>query len=483
MFGLLSRKESKSILKTASDDADTLSLAHESNISIGLPDGESVATSKLDDRQFDFDFEIINTATYRKVFNMARSKIPPKNGSRAYSPPQASTSGSANAPETVELPSINAHAAIHPVVASKESEPFSSRPNASSRDIRSHSILPKDSVEAAGEHDADSENQPESTSKKSEFRIGEYDVGTTIESRGGCEVKRAWSKDHRQQFAIKFIRREPGASDTNHSQEDWHVLMILKGLSHPNIIRLHDIFETESHFAVVLKYMPDVSLAKYVVVQTLSEHVSRKLFAQIISAVGYLHRKGIVNPRLLCSQVHLDSNRNVLLTGFSTVTIFHIQDGPRFKTGNSVVELYCSVPEESPRFYEARQADVWSCGVILVSAQYGLILDINNVKYFMMAGSLPFGDVVNTTGYDAQLQLNYVSSEAMKFPDYFPMRVRRLVERMLAKDFTERAELPEVAEHIRLSDYAYADIMSDIIDNPISGPRYSEGCLSLAFQF
>ena len=50
-------------------------------------------------------------------------------------------------------------------------------------------MLPKDSAEAAGdgtggiqeeEHDADTENQPEPTSKKSEFRIGEYSVGTTF---------------------------------------------------------------------------------------------------------------------------------------------------------------------------------------------------------------------------------------------------------------------------------------------------------------
>ena len=85
MLGLLSRKESKSILKTASDDADTLSLAHEKNASFALSDGESVTTSKLDDKEFEFDSEIINTAAYRKVFNKARSKLPPKKGTRSQS--------------------------------------------------------------------------------------------------------------------------------------------------------------------------------------------------------------------------------------------------------------------------------------------------------------------------------------------------------------------------------------------------------------
>ena len=55
-----------SILKTASDDADTLSLAHENNNIVGLPDGESATTSKLGGTEFDFDLEIINTATYQR---------------------------------------------------------------------------------------------------------------------------------------------------------------------------------------------------------------------------------------------------------------------------------------------------------------------------------------------------------------------------------------------------------------------------------
>lgn len=147
-------------MKTASDDADTLTLAHESKNSIDLPDGESVTTSKLDSMEFEFDFELINTAAYRKVFNKARSNLPPEKGSRVHSPPHAPTSSSASAPVTVELPSFNTHA-----------------------------VITKDTTEAAGdgtggmreeEHDADSENQPESTSKKSEFRIGEHSVGTTI---------------------------------------------------------------------------------------------------------------------------------------------------------------------------------------------------------------------------------------------------------------------------------------------------------------
>ena len=483
MLGLLSNKESKTILRTASDDADTLSLAHESNTSTGLPDGESVTTSKLDSREFEFDFEIINTAAYRKVFNKARSKLPPEKGSRVYSPPHAPTSSGAGVPETVGLPSINALAVIHSGVTSQKSEPSSSHPNVSSQDIRSHSVLPMDSADAVDdgtggmrdeEHDADSENQPESNSKESEVRISGYSVGTTVGTGRRGKVKLAWKKDHSHHFAVKFIRREPDALGTDLPRNRSHRFAILRGLSHPNIIRLHDAFETASHSAFVLDYIPGGSLVEYVNMKThLPEHESQRLFAQIVSAVGYLHRKGIVNSTLSCSKVLLDINRNATLTGFTNVKAFDVAESPRMLMGNFTEEIYCYDREDSPCFDEAREADVRSCGIILVSAQYDLILDVNDVKYFMLAGHLHSAALVKPPGYDAQLQLTYTP---MTFPEYFPFRVQKLVRRMLAERFQVRATLQDVAGHSWLSGHAH------IIKEPIvpSGwyTSFGEGYLS-----
>ena len=265
-------------MKTASDDADKLSLAHENNSSVGLPDGESSTNSKVDDREFDFDFEVINTAAYRKAFNKARSRLRRKEGSQANIPPHSPTSSGLDVPETAKLPSINAPSAIHSVVASQKNQFYSSLPNASSPDIGSDSVLPEGSAEGADDgsggvqgeqHKAGLEDQLPSTPKNSEFPFGEYTVVTTIGAGQKGEVKLAWKKDRSHQVAIKFIRREPAASDTNHPPKILHEFAILRGLSHPNIIRLYDIFETKSHFPVVLEYIPGGSLAECVAVKTL----------------------------------------------------------------------------------------------------------------------------------------------------------------------------------------------------------------------
>ena len=126
--------------------------------------------------------------------------------------------------------------------------------------------------------------------------------------------------------------------------------MVLRGLSHPNIIRLYDAFATASYSAIVLEYIPGGSLAEYVAKKTrLTEDCSQKLFAQIISAVGYLHRNCVLHSTLSCSKVLLDSNQNAVLTGFSNATDLDARYSPPY------------------RFHESSQADVWSCGNILVS--------------------------------------------------------------------------------------------------------------------
>ena len=398
MLGLLTKKESKSILKTASDDADTLSLVHENNASDGLPDGESVITSKLDDTEFDFDFEIINTAAYRKAFNKARSRLPSEKQSQAVIPPHPPTSWGTGASETASSTSANNPAAIHSVVAGQENA-FSSRPNALSQDIGSRSMLPKNSSEGAcdgsgrmreEQHDAGLEDQRLSTPRGNEFSFGEYTIGQTIGKGRRGKVKLAWNKDGGHQVALKIIKCDSNAFDTNHKRIRSE-FVLLRRLSHPNIIRLHELLESRSSLAVVREYIPGGSLVEYLAVHGISGQIPQRLFAQIISAVGYLHRKGIVHLGLSCSKVLLDFNQNVVLTGFSNARTFdskdvHLMSECMDRRGFPMGNIHLERPEEPDysapeasrlRLYEGRKADVWSCGIMLVSTQYGLTLDAN----------------------------------------------------------------------------------------------------------
>ena len=102
-----------------------------------------------------------------------------------------------------------------------------------------------------------------------------------------------------------------------------------------------------------------------------------------------------------------------------------------------------------------------------------MISDTDDLENFMLTGDLAFAKgIVNSEGDDAQLQLEHQSTLMRITSRYYSDHARHLVTRMFEKPLTKRAHLPEVAEHLWLSDFA--DIMSDIIQNPISRPYYPE---------
>jgi hypothetical protein len=90
------------MLKTALDDASTLTSAHEDSERTDLRDGESLASTEIDDTEFDFDFEVINTAASRKVFNTAGRKLTPSQRGETQEP-KSSTPDKADISQTEAL--------------------------------------------------------------------------------------------------------------------------------------------------------------------------------------------------------------------------------------------------------------------------------------------------------------------------------------------------------------------------------------------
>ena len=51
-----------------------------------------------------------------------------------------------------------------------------------------------------------------------------------------------------------------------------------------------------------------------------------RLFAQLVSGVGYLHKKGIVHRDLKLENLLLDRNRNIIITDFGFANVFDPAD-------------------------------------------------------------------------------------------------------------------------------------------------------------
>ena len=236
------------------------------------------------------------------------------------------------------------------------------------------------------------------SSRRKETRFGEYILGQTLGEGEFGKVKLGWKTDGSVQVAIKLIRRESLGNNPSRLPKINREIKILETLQHPNIVKLHEMVETPQYIGMVLEYASGGELFDYILNHRyLKDNTARKLFAQLVSGVGYLHKKGIVHRDLKLENLLLDRNRNIIITDFGFANTFDARDSleeeieyhlsdkeyvrrmelDKIRNGTRRGDLMATscgspcyaAPElvVTDSLYTGRKVDVWSCGVILVS--------------------------------------------------------------------------------------------------------------------
>ncbi|GAA5955616.1 hypothetical protein JCM3765_001802 [Sporobolomyces pararoseus] len=247
-----------------------------------------------------------------------------------------------------------------------------------------------------------------------------------------------WGED----VAIKLIKR--GNVDTaQRGEKVRREIEVLKMVRHPNIVRLYDVIETEKYIGIVLEYASGGELFDHILAHRyLKERDASRLFAQLISGVSYLHRKGVVHRDLKLENLLLDRNRNVIITDFGFANRFN--DATTDLMATSCGSPCYAAPElvvQDGR-YIGTAVDVWSCGVIL---------------YAMLAGYLPYDDdPANPEGDNINLLYKYILNTPLIFPDWITEEPRHLLHMMLVPDPTLRCTIEDVTRHSWLRKYAPA---------------------------
>ncbi|EEP82249.1 hypothetical protein UREG_07114 [Uncinocarpus reesii 1704] len=314
-----------------------------------------------------------------------------------------------------------------------------------------------------------------------ETTFGDYILGQTLGEGEFGKVRLGWKRDGSVQVAIKLIRRETLGNNPSRLPKIHREIAILRELSHPNIVRLHEMVETDRHIGIILEYASGGELFDYILNQRyLKDHAARRLFAQLVSGVGYLHKKGIVHRDLKLENLLLDQNRNIIITDFGFANTFNPADelseeieynlmnrefvkrmrldrpDAKGMRRGDLMQTSCGSPcyaapelVVSDSLYTGRKVDVWSCGVIL---------------YAMLAGYLPFDDdPANPDGDNINLLYKYIVTTPLTFPEYVTPHSRDLLRRILVPDPRKRADLFEVARHSWLAEYA--TVVSHITSN------------------
>ncbi|PBP16947.1 Protein kinase-like (PK-like) [Diplocarpon rosae] len=407
----------------------------------------------------------------------------PRDSQAASAGPRPAMAVAAPAPAS-SGPSREPSAVLNRVVVSKPegdvdrerermAEAVGSSPVAHSTTPGGLSVVGSEGVEDGGRGGSRSRHDHSTSKREKSSKFGDYYLGNTLGEGEFGKVKMGWKQEGGVQVAVKLIRRDSVGTNPTRLAKIYREIAILREISHPNIVRLHEMVETEKQIGIILEYASGGELFDYILNHRyLKDNAARRLFAQLVSGVGYLHKKGIVHRDLKLENLLLDRNRNIIVTDFGFANTFNPDDElgeeieynlasrdyvkrmeldkvlPGGHRRGDLMQTSCGSPcyaapelVVSDSLYTGRKVDVWSCGVIL---------------YAMLAGYLPFDDdPANPEGDNINLLYKYIVSTPLTFPEYVTPHARDLLRRILVPDPRKRADLFEVARHSWLSEYSH----------------------------
>ncbi|DAA22814.1 TPA: serine/threonine-protein kinase MARK2-like [Bos taurus] len=166
--------------------------------------------------------------------------------------------------------------------------------------------------------------------------IENYDILQTIGEGQFAKVKLARHVLTKEVVAIKVIQK---TNQSSSGLKEWNQeINSLKTVSHPNIVKLLEVIDTEETLFIVMEYVSGGDLFTYLEAKgRLTEGEARGLFRQLVSALQHCHQRGVVHRDLKLGNLLLDANNNVKISDFG----LRIQDLMAISVNNSVhIENY-----------------------------------------------------------------------------------------------------------------------------------------------
>ena len=171
-------------------------------------------------------------------------------------------------------------------------------------------------------------------------------------------------------FALKFIELRWTPREAKYIERE--IINQFK-LKHPHVIKLEEIFVTDTHLALVMEYADGGDLFNYVRQRgSLSESHARWFFQQIILALDYCHQMDVVNRDIKMENILLSSNELmthgmplVKLSDFGFSKDVATQSPPKTRLGTPMYIAPEVLKNTMGTNYDGKKCDVWSAGVVL----------------------------------------------------------------------------------------------------------------------
>uniref|UniRef100_A0A8C8VFJ7 Protein kinase domain-containing protein n=1 Tax=Pelusios castaneus TaxID=367368 RepID=A0A8C8VFJ7_9SAUR len=274
-----------------------------------------------------------------------------------------------------------------------------------------------------------------------------YEIGQLLRTKEFCELCLARERRTDQLLICKRFLKKDGRKVRQAARNE---ILILKMVSHPNILQLIDTFETRKEFYIIQELATGGDVFDWILdLGCYTEKDASSVVRQVLEALAYLHSLHIVHRNLKLENLvyHTQQSRaKVMLRDFCL---------SRFENG--AITEPCGTPEYLAPEVIARQrygrpVDCWAVGVIL---------------FILLSGNPPFYDDVeqeSSRGYDRRLFRQILTGEYSFDPPYWDdisPAAKKLVSQLLEVDQDQRITAQEALGHIWVGEWGRGRGMYD----------------------
>lgn len=193
--------------------------------------------------------------------------------------------------------------------------------------------------------------------------LSEFQIIKEIGRGGFSKVYLALHKKTKMQYALKKLNLK------KISQTDYKMIInelkIHSKLTHPNIVKFHDVIIEGSNLFIILEYCKDGSLFNYIRSKKLSQKKIKNIFKQILTGVSHIHKNGIIIRDLKPENI-VKTGDTFKLCDFGWSVFMSNTDLRSQKAGT----LAYMSPESLLGNFQNQSSDIWSLGILLYELHF-----------------------------------------------------------------------------------------------------------------
>ena len=252
---------------------------------------------------------------------------------------------------------------------------------------------------------------------------GRYRIVRKLGAGGMADVYLAEDQELGRRVAIKILN-DRHAHDEQFVERFRREAKNAAGLSHPNIVSIYDRGEAEGSYYIAMEYLEGRTLKELIVRNGPTPvPIAIDYARQILSAVSFAHRNGIVHRDIKPHNIVVGRDGRLKVTDFG---IARSGASQMTEAGSIIGTAQYLSPEQAKGAAVDRRSDIYSVGVVL---------------YEMLTGEVPFSG--ETPVEIAMKHLSTVPSPPSERNSKVPHELDAVVLRALAKEPEHRYQSAE----------------------------------------